>query len=195
MLNRKDFLKTTFGVVLASLLPVKTLAETKLPMTNWMGTPCAQLPDITRTSLSQEALADAYKAIMDRNYGVAWAFLNKWDLTQMENYWDIDHETHRELHHVGIRGYLWGVGLIATLMVPRGTIWLLSANYEPHEKPVPALLQKLVLTKPYDFVAEQKDGYIYRREYNVHYEPLGVRITRYRDGRHEMSFDGGITWL
>jgi len=112
---------------------------------------------------------------------------------RMEEYWDIDRETHGELHHVGIRGYLWGMTLNSTLMVPRGTIYLLSDIYEPDEKPYPGLLQKLVIEKPQDFVPVKRDGYVYRRESKSMYGPWG-RITRYRGGEVEMSFDGGMTW-
>lgn len=192
-MDRRELLQSSFGAFFAALLPWKKAEATKLPMSNWMGMPCAQLPDITVPRLSQDALASAFNVIHARKYSVASAFLNKWDFVRMEEYWDIDRETHSELHHVGIHGYLWGMTLNSTIMVPRGTIYFLSEFYEHDEQEYPALLQKLVIENPYDFVPTKKDGYVYRQERKSHYGPFG-RITRYRDGDHEFSFDRGITW-
>src|SRR5208283_5553650 len=106
-MNRKDFFKTLLGAGALAALPAAAKAHppVKPLLTNWMGVPCARLPDITVPNFTKDNLALAYNAIDGRDYLVADLFVNKWDWKPMEKHWlDFDRETHQEVHELGIRG-------------------------------------------------------------------------------------------
>jgi hypothetical protein len=159
-MDRKQFFQSSFGAFFTALLPwgaAGAVAKpTKLPMTQWMGVPCAELPVAeapTRTagrlSVSEAALADAVSRIQQYDMVVADAFFNKWDLVDIEENWQgFDPEPYRQLRHAGLRGYFWGMRMFSTLVIPKGTVYILSDTYEPTETftpEYPALLQKLVV--------------------------------------------------